>query len=340
MGPAVNKIVQGNSMTRFFAFVGAVLVACSPWAAAMDDPGAGPIDGAGERSIVEQWRAARVADLTGEQGWLTLVGLFWLEEGENRMGSDPGAKVVLPQGKAPAFAGTLVRRGDAVTLQPAAGLVPPLEVEAAAKADATPDKAAGAEMKPVAGPFVLEVDAKGRPTVLHLGSLSFYLIKRGDKLGVRVKDAKAQALASFKGLDDFPVRPDWRVVARFEPYQPPKPIPIANVLGQTNDEPAPGAVVFEREGKSYRLDALQESADGKLFIIFADQTNGRETYGAGRFLSTDMPPKDGRVVVDFNKAYNPPCAFSSFATCPLPPRQNRLALRVEAGEKKFGEGHH
>ena len=306
--------------------------------AAVDE--AVPIDPAAYQKEIETWRAERIAGLRREGGWLALVGLFWLEEGENRMGSDPGAKVVLPQGKAPAFAGTLVRRGDAVTLQPAAGLVPPLEVEAAAKADATPDKAAGAEMKPVAGPFVLEVDAKGRPTVLHLGSLSFYLIKRGDKLGVRVKDAKAQALASFKGLDDFPVRPDWRVVARFEPYQPPKPIPIANVLGQTNDEPAPGAVVFEREGKSYRLDALQESADGKLFIIFADQTNGRETYGAGRFLSTDMPPKDGRVVVDFNKAYNPPCAFSSFATCPLPPRQNRLALRVEAGEKKFGEGHH
>jgi uncharacterized protein (DUF1684 family) len=286
-----------------------------------------PIDPAAYQKEIESWRAERVTGLKRGDGWLALVGLFWLDEGANRFGSDPGGRVLLPEGKAPALAGTLVRHGDTVTVQPAPGLDPPLQAEG--------------DTKPLTAPLDIGGDnAKGGPTVLHLGSLSFYVIKRGDKVGIRVKDAKAPALAAFKALDDFPVRRDWRVVAHFEPYQPAKPIPISNVLGQTDNQPSPGAVVFERDGKSYRLDALQESADGKLFLIFADQTNGHETYGAGRFLDTDMAPKDGKVVVDFNKAYNPPCAFSAFATCPLPPPQNRLAVRVEAGEKKFGEGHH
>ncbi len=152
-------------------------------------------------------------------------------------------------------------------------------------------------------------------------------------MGVRVKDRKSAALAAFHGLDTWPIQPAWRVEARFEPYDPPKTIGIPNVLGQVTDSPAPGAVVFDWQGKSYRLDALGDPKEG-LSLIFADQTNGKETYGAGRFLETG-PVKDGKVFVDFNLAYNPPCAFTAFATCPLPPSQNRLALRVEAGEKKY-----
>jgi|SRR5580693_995042 uncharacterized protein (DUF1684 family) len=327
----------GHRYTRRFAVAALLCAAALPGrgAAAGD---AAPIDPAAYQKEIASWRAERVAGLKHENGWLSLIGLFWLEEGENRMGSDPGTRVVLPAGKAPAQVATLVRRGDKVTLQPAPGLTPPLEVEIEARGTT---KGAKPRVAPVTAALEVRPDAaKEGATILHLGPLTFWVIARGDKLGVRLKDAQAPAFAAFKGLDDFPVRPDWRVVARFEPYQPPKPIPIANILGQVQDQPALGAVVFERDGKSYRLDALQESEDGKLFIIFADQTNGRETYGAGRFLSTDEVPRDGKVVVDFNKAYNPPCAFSAYATCPLPPRQNRLALRVEAGEKKFGEGHH
>jgi uncharacterized protein (DUF1684 family) len=164
------------------------------------------------------------------------------------------------------------------------------------------------------------------------------VIKRGDRLGVRVKDKQSPALAGFHGLDNYPVEPSWRVEARFEPYSPPKEVPIPNVLGQVTPSPSPGAVVFDWQGKTYRLDALGSVEEG-LSLIFADQTNGKETYGAGRFLETG-PPKDGKVVVDFNRAYNPPCAFTAFATCPLPPAQNRLALRVEAGEKKYAGAAH
>lgn len=268
---------------------------------------------------IETWRADREKGLKREDGWFTLVGLFWLKEGENRFGTDPGNTVIFPEGRGPALAGTLVRKGDAV------------EVKVQPGAEVTH------EGKPVTT-LALQDDSKGEPTVLQLGSLSFHLIRRGDRLGVRVKDSKAPALAAFHGLDNYPVQPGWRVEARFEPYTPVKKIPIPNVLGQVDQSPSPGAVVFERGGKTYRLDALEGSPDGGLFLIFADATSGKETYGAGRFLATD-PPKDGKVVVDFNKAYNPPCAYSAYATCPLPPAQNKLALRVEAGEKKYGEGH-
>jgi uncharacterized protein (DUF1684 family) len=152
-------------------------------------------------------------------------------------------------------------------------------------------------------------------------------------VGVRVKDRESDALKAFHGLDNYPIQPAWRIEARFEPYDPPKKVQVPNVLGQVADEPSPGAVVFDWQGKTYRLDALGDPKEG-LSFIFADQTNGKETYGAGRFLDTE-PVKDGKVVVDFNKAYSPPCAFTAFATCPLPPAQNKLALRVEAGEKKY-----
>ena len=266
------------------------------------------------RQEIETWRKERVEDLKKEDGWFTLVGLFWLDEGENRFGSDPEGKVVLPEGKSPKTAGVLVRKGEKVSVK----------VEPGAKVTSGGEPVTSRE---------LASDAEGEPTVLEMGSVSFYVIQRGDKVGVRVKDKQSAALAGFHGLDTWPIQPAWRVEARFEPYDPPKTVKIPNILGQVSDSPAPGAIVFDWQGKTYRLDALGDPAQG-LSLIFADQTNGKETYGAGRFLETEAV-KDGKVVVDFNLAYNPPCAFTSFATCPLPPAQNRLALRVEAGEKKY-----
>jgi uncharacterized protein len=291
------------------------------WAADAKAPATtAPPDPAAYRKEIEDWRAKRIEGLKKEDGWLTLVGLYWLKPGENRFGSDPGNPVILPEGKAPAVAGTLTLEGQMVRL------------------NVQPGVALTANGKPVTPGMVVSADASGKPTILELGSLSFFVIKRGDRLGVRIKDKTSPMRASFKGIDEFPIRPEWRIVARFEPYKDNKKIPIANILGQVADEISPGAVVFDWQGKTYRLDALGDTEQG-LFFVFGDQTNGKETYGAGRFLDTD-PPKDGKVVVDFNTAYNPPCAFTAFATCPLPPAQNKLALRVEAGEKKFGEGHH
>ncbi|HEX7181224.1 MAG TPA: DUF1684 domain-containing protein [Thermoanaerobaculia bacterium] len=279
------------------------------------------------RQEIETWRKDRFDGLKSEDGWFSLVGLFWLDEGENRFGSDPGVnKVILPEGRSPKVAGAFVREGKSVRVKAEPG------APRAPREDITLDG------KPVTGAMELKSDATGKPTVLRLGSLSFHVIERGDKIGVRVKDSRSPALAAFHGLDYFPIQPAWRIEARFEPYQPAKKVPIPNVLGQVSDEPSPGAVVFDWQGKTYRLDAIQGSEEGGLFLIFADETNGKDTYGAGRFLDTD-PPKDGKVVVDFNTAYNPPCAFTSFATCPLPPQQNKLALRIEAGEKKYGDGH-
>ena len=267
---------------------------------------------------IETWRKERFEGLKKEDGWFSLVGLFWLQPGENRFGSDPENRVIFPEGRAPAVAGTLIREGEAVRVKVEPGVT------------VTSDGQPVTEM-------ALKPDITGEPTVLQIGSLSFHVIQRGDRLGVRVKDSKSEALAAFHGLEYFPLQPAWKVTARFEPYNPPKQVPIPNILGDVEDSPSPGAVVFDWNGKTYRMDALQGGKDGSLFLIFADQTNGKETYGAGRFLGTE-PPKDGKVVVDFNTAYNPPCAFTAFATCPLPPSQNRLALRVEAGEKKYAGG--
>ena len=170
--------------------------------------------------------------------------------------------------------------------------------------------------------------------MLRRGSLLFYLIRRGDKIGVRVKDSQSEARRNFRGLDYFPIDPGWRIEARFEPYDPPRSISVPNVLGQDNDEKSPGAIVFEHGGKTYRLDPVLEPGETDYFVIFGDRTNGKTTYGAGRFLYV-APPVGGKTVIDFNKAYNPPCVFTDFATCPLPPPQNKLPIPVEAGEEEY-----
>jgi uncharacterized protein (DUF1684 family) len=175
---------------------------------------------------------------------------------------------------------------------------------------------------------------RGKPDVLAVGPVSMYLIERGGRHALRVKDTESAQRRGFRGLEWYPVREDLRIRARFTPYDPPKKIPIANVVGMVDPLPSPGYVTFQLDGRELRLDPVLEEPDAKeLFYIFRDATAGKDTYPAGRFLYSEMP-KDGQVVLDFNKAYSPPCAFTSFATCPLPPRQNRLDVRIEAGEKK------
>jgi len=178
--------------------------------------------------------------------------------------------------------------------------------------------------------------------VIRIGTLNFQIIKRadkrGDRFGVRVKDTESESRKNFKGLEYFPTNPAYRIEARFEPYQPPKKIAITNVLGMTSDETSPGALVFTLEGRNFRIDPILEQGEKDLFIIFKDATSGKETYAAARYLYAHPPDATGKTIVDFNKSYNPPCVFTPYATCPLPPPQNRLLIRVEAGEKKYA-GH-
>jgi uncharacterized protein (DUF1684 family) len=264
---------------------------------------------------VEQWRAKREERLKADGGWLTVTGLFWLKDGANTFGSAPGNTIVLPA-SAPARAGVIDFSGGKATVR----VEPGVRILSGDKPVTTMDLRADT--------------AKGGPDVLVLGPLSLQVIERGGRYGIRLKDNEARQRRAFAGLAWYPVREDHRVVARFVPHPTPKTIPIANVLGQEDQLPSPGSAVFTLAGRELRLDPILESPDAKeLFFIFKDGTAGRDTYPAGRYLYTELP-KDGVVTLDFNKAYSPPCAFTAFATCPLPPPQNRLPIRIEAGEKK------
>ena len=249
-----------------------------------------------------QWRAERRTKLMRDGGWLTLTGLFWLSEGPN--------EITLPTH--PATKARFVLQKGHVTLNNQV--------------------------------LLDDMDPKG-PTLVKNGSVEYEVIKREDngvdKFAIRVKDTDSEARKNFKGLDYFPINPAYRVTAHFEPYNPPRKIMITNVLGMTSEETAPGALVFNLMGKTYRIDPIWDMSDPEprnLFIIFKDQTSGKETYGAARYMYANRPDAQGNTVVDFNKSYNPPCVFTHFATCPLPPQQNRLPIRIEAGEKKYA-GH-
>jgi uncharacterized protein (DUF1684 family) len=273
------------------------------------------------RAEVRRWRAGREARLTADGGWLTVVGLFWLREGENAFGADPAGDIVLPEGSAPAKAGVFELSGEQVSV----ALLPGVDGRIGGR--------------PVSGASAMRPDTSGSPDVLEVGTLSLHVIERGDRYGIRLKDRNAAARRGFTGLKWFDVREDHRVEAKWVSYPQPRPVKVPNVLGRMEPMPSPGYAEFTLAGKALRLDAVLEGPEAEeLFIIFRDETSGNETYGAGRFLYADLP-KGGKVVLDFNKAYNPPCAFTPYATCPLPPPQNRLPVRVEAGELAYGKGH-
>jgi uncharacterized protein len=269
-----------------------------------------------ERADVERWRAERLAELTNDTGWLSLVGLFWLSPGENTFGRAPSNTLVLDNPNLADTAGTFTLGGDKVTFtaKPGSGITH------------------GGE--PVRT-LELVSDATQSPTVVSSGPLRFFIIERAGKFGVRVRDITSPRRRDFRGLEYFPIAADWVFNARFEPYEPRRHIRIVNILGLEDDMVSPGAVVFIRNGQEVRLDTVLDGTDATdLFIMFADGTSGHTTYGAGRFLHAPFAT-NGRTVIDFNKAYNPPCAFNDFATCPLPPYQNRLKLEITAGEKKY-----
>lgn len=266
---------------------------------------------------VDAWHAQREERLRSETGWLTLVGLHELDrQTVNSVGSDPAAMVRLVD-KAPARVGDLAFDGAhwEFTAAPGAGVT--LADSAATPVDRQ----------------LLDTDHGGAPTTLACGTLQFFVIDRDSTFFLRVRDRDSEVRRGFTGIERYPVESRWRVIARLEGG--PSTVMVPNVLGQESAEPSPGVLVFELNGHEYRLTPTGSAAEG-LFLVFGDATNGHGTYGGGRFLSTEPVGAIGTVVLDFNRAYNPPCVFTPYATCPLPGRANTLPIAIEAGEKTWG----
>jgi len=266
---------------------------------------------------IDQWHQKRIERLKDENGWLTIVGLYWLKEGDNIFGSDKNNDIVFPE-NAPQYIGKVSLKDSVITLY--------VNKEVNVTNEGNPIK----EIK-------LEHDLIGNPTILDLGSLRWYIIKRGDRYGIRLRDINVPLRNKFDGIERFPANEDWKITASFEAYDPPKVISLPTQMGTVVEEPSPGAVVFEKDGQTYRIDAVDTGK--RLWLIFADETSGKETYGAGRYLYIDKPDSTGKTVVDFNLAYNPPCVFTKYATCSFPPKQNLLKLKITAGEKMWEENH-
>ena len=264
----------------------------------------------------DAWRAQRREGLLQPDGWTSLIGLHWIELPAHYVGS--GATNGIRLAKGPEKLGMLQQQDGRVFLVPEQGVALTVDGE------------------PAKGRFELHSDHEDAPTVVGFdeGKGQLTLVERNGRKALRVKHAEAESLTKFGTLDYWPADSSWRVAARFVPHPPGKTIEIMDITSSRQAQPNPGVVEFERDGATYRLEAL-EGADGGFFLILADRTSGQGSYGAGRYLYTDAPDADGRVVVDFNRAYNPPCAFTDYATCPLPPPENRLDLAVTAGEKKY-----
>jgi len=271
----------------------------------------GAADVAYQKSV-EQWRQAYEARLKADDGWLTVSGLFWMHEGDNRFGSAPGNDVVLAFLPMPANAGRFELHAGKTVVHVNPGV---------------PITLGG---KPVE---TMELRADSKVDRLALGDLTFFVHASAGRYGIRLKDKNSQLRKDFKGLHWFPVDPAYRFVASFVPYASPRQVEIETSLGDHERLSLVGYVTFRMGGKEYKLDAEKDD-NGGLFIVFRDLTSKNETYQAARFLDTD-PPKDGKVEVDFNYAYNPPCAYNPYTTCPLPSAQNRLQIAIPAGEKRY-----
>lgn len=266
-----------------------------------------------EKEIAE-WHSRRLNSLKSEYGWLNLVGLIWLQEGKNSFGSGNNVKAKFPAESISEEAGYFELQNGTVILH----------------ANANTDiKVNDKSVKDV---VVYNPDSIRQP-ICSYGSLRWSIIQRDDKIGIRLRDLNSATVKNFKGIERFAVDSNYKVKAYLQKNTIPSSISITNVIGQTNAQKSPGKLLFTLQGKQYALDALEE--EGKLFIVFGDATSGKETYAAGRFVYADMPDAKGLTTIDFNKAYNPPCAFTPYATCPLPPKQNILPIAIIAGEKNY-----
>lgn len=290
-----------------------VIAACS---------GSAPLDLEAYQAEVEAWQQEYLADLTAPVGWLTLAGLLWLEPGDNRFGGGEAADLRLEHPALPPLAAIFTLDDGRVSFI--------ADESAEFTVDGQPFSAG-----------TLEVDVVGSPaTELRIGQLHIIVIERGDRIGLRVRDFEHPARTGFPGLDFYPVDPTWRIEGEFLPHPEGTTIQVMDVTGTIREFDNPGRVSFEMRGQTYTLEALDESSTERLFLMFRDGTSGNATYGAGRYLYTDYPDGRGRVLLDFNKAHNPPCAYTRHAVCPLPPRGNEIPLRVTAGERDFfGNGY-
>jgi len=271
---------------------------------------------------VEAWREQRLERLLAEDGWLTVIGLHWLEPGVNRFGSDAGNEIPLPAPGIPALAGTVEILDDGT-------------VVLRASAEAT----VAVNGEPVTE-SVLHTDAQGPPDVVSVGRTRFHIIERTGRIAARVRDPQNPARAEFAGINHFPIDPSYRVIAQLDRYAEPKEVEIPTVVGTPTTMLAPGVLRFILHGEKLTLEPYITAVDDPdYFLIFRDLSSGDTTYGSGRFLSAEAVGDDGATILDFNLAYNPPCAFTRYATCPLPTPQNSLGVAVEAGEMFAGEAH-
>ena len=267
---------------------------------------------------IKQWDQKRMERLRADDGWLNLVGRSWLKPGENKFGSAKDNDIVIESNKVPEYMGVFVFQDSTVTMKVNDG------VEVLFNGNPVKE-------------MVMIGDTKKEMTVFQHKSIKWNLIVRNELYGIRFRDLESEAVKNFKGIERFPVNEDWKITAEFKAFNPPKKMSVPNVLGQVDEELSPGAVVFKKGEQNYSIQTID--AGDKLWLIFADGTSGEETYGGGRFLYTDKADSTGKVIVDFNKAYNPPCVLTKFATCPLPPKENYIKLRITAGEKMWGENH-
>ena len=321
MGVTGTVLRAGGSFVRIAALslMLATVSACSEEKAADD----APMSEAEARYLSDEglWRMQRHEDLTRPDGWSSLIGLHWLTLQSHYVGS--GARSGIRIAIGPESLGMFQRNNGKVFFTPERGLALTLDGQ------------------PFKGRVELKDDSNGgTPTVLGFdeGKGKLTVIERGGNRALRVKHADAPTRTNFKNIDYWPADRDWRVEATFVPNPPGATLPIATIIGTTETTPNPGALEFEREGKRYRIEALDQGEE-TLSLILADRTSGHASYGAGRYLDVPRPDAKGKVVIDFNRAYNPPCAFTQFATCPLPPNQNRLDLAITAGEKRYGMKH-
>jgi len=305
-------------MKRTWSFIFALAIAMQFAALALADknPSASAPDTAYIQSF-DKWKAELVDDL--KTNWLSLAGLFWLKPGENSFGSDAGNAIVFPKG--PAHAGVFELQGTDVTVR------------------FGPDAHATIDGKPVTT-AKLQPDTSGSPTIVELGSLRIKVIVRGQRIGIRLKDLDSEQAKNYHGPIFFPIDLSYRVTATWVPSDGKKTVDVPNVLGDTTPTPVAGTVVFKINGQEVRLTDLGGNPSKGLSFVFNDLTSKTDTYPGGRFLETD-PVVNGTVVIDFNRAYNPPCAVTPYATCPLAPKENRLAVAIPAGEKyDRTHGHH
>ncbi|HEX3484538.1 MAG TPA: DUF1684 domain-containing protein [Micropepsaceae bacterium] len=288
---------------------------------------ASPAQDAGWQKEITTWRAGHAADLQKPDGWLALAGLEWLETGDNSFGSAKDNTIHLPA-SAPEHLGVLHLEGETVTLTP-----PPGGFPSGFLIDGKPVQAQALHTDP---------DHDKNNPRLTIATLNVYVIHRGDKFALRIKDAKSAALITFHGLKWYPPNGHYRVTAKWMPYNPQKTYTLERLVGAPYPAQIPGSAEFTLDGKTLRLDPiLEDPAVAKLFFVLRDTTSAKTTYGACRFLYTGFPDhgleQPGELVLDFNRLENPPCAYTPYATCPLPPRQNRLPIALPVGELRYHE---